>query len=42
MFLSPVLLKEAHKKMEITGCDDGTDGAVFHNLPAIELQAVTI
>jgi hypothetical protein len=42
MFLSLALLKEAHKKMEITGHDIGTDRTVVYNLPAVELQAVTI
>jgi hypothetical protein len=42
MFLSPVFLKEVYKKMEITGHDTGTDWTVVYNLPAVELQAVTI
>jgi hypothetical protein len=42
MFLSPVLFKVAHKKMEITGHDIGTKWTVFYNPPSVELQAVTI
>jgi hypothetical protein len=39
-FLSPALLKEVLKKVEITGNDTGTDWTVFHKLPAVELHAV--
>ena len=42
MFLSPVFLKMVHKKIEITGHDIGTDLTVVYNLPAVELQAVTM
>jgi len=37
-----MLLKVVRKKLEIAGHDIGTDRTAVHNLPVVDLQAVTI